>query len=157
MHRGYNATVMVFIEDREGVFNAPIDKVWKLAQAHATEGSKIHPGAKNVVTEMLSENTFVNSWDQEMDGQAIRIKVKGTIFYPLGVAFETMEGPFAGSTYFVYYIPIADNKTNVVAVGDFRSPSIDPTVGDDEKLRSMVLSIFEKVFEEDREYLKNMQ
>jgi hypothetical protein len=68
-----------------------------------------------------------------------------------------MEGPFAGSTYFVYYIPTADNKTNVVAVGDFRSPSIDPTVGDDERLRSMVLPIFEKVFEEDRAYLKNMQ
>jgi hypothetical protein len=27
----------------------------------------------------------------------MRIKVTGTIFYPLGVAFETMEGPFAGS------------------------------------------------------------
>ncbi|MBA3977517.1 MAG: hypothetical protein H0X50_04890 [Nitrosopumilus sp.] len=53
--------------------------------------------------------------------------------------------------------PREDNKTNVVAVGDFRSPSIDPTVGDDERLCSMVLSTFEKVFEEDRAYLKNMQ
>ena len=148
---------MVFIEDREGLFDAPIDKVWRLAQAHATEGSKIHPGARNVATEMISENTFVNSWDQEMNGQAIKIKVKGTVFYPLGIAFETMEGPLAGSTYFVYYIPRGDNKTNVVAVGDFRSPSIDPTVGDDESLRSMVLSVFDKVFEEDREYLNNMQ
>ncbi len=148
---------MVFIEDREGVFDAPIDKVWRLAQAHATEGSKIHPGAKNVVTEMLSENTFVNGWDQEMNGQTIRIKIKGTIFYPLGVAFETIEGPFTGSTYFTYYIPTADNKTNVVVAGEFISKSIDPTVGDDEKLRSIVLSTFEKVFDEDYAYLKNMQ
>ncbi len=147
---------MVFIEDRESVFDAPIDKVWRLAQAHATEGSKIHPGAKNVVTEMLSENTFVNGWDQEMDGQTIRIKIKGTIFYPLGVAFETLEGPLAGSTYFTYYIPRADNKTNVVVAGEFISKSIDPTVGDDEKLRSIVSSTFEKVFEEDAAYLKNI-
>ena len=34
---------MVFIEDREGIFDAPIDKVWKLAMAHSTEGAKIHP------------------------------------------------------------------------------------------------------------------
>jgi hypothetical protein len=148
---------MVFVEDREGIFDAPIDKVWRLAKAHATEGSKIHPGAKNVVTEMTSESTFVNGWDQEVNGQTVRIKVKGSIFYPLGVAFETMEGPFAGSTYFVYYIPREDDKTNVVAVGDFRSASIDPTVGDEERLRSMVLSTFEKVFEEDKAYLKKMQ
>ena len=37
---------MVFIEDREGIFDAPIDKVWKLAKAHSVEGLKIHPSAK---------------------------------------------------------------------------------------------------------------
>jgi hypothetical protein len=148
---------MVFIEDREGVFDAPIDKVWKLGKAHFTEGSKIHPTAKNVVTEMINEQTFTNSWEEEINGQTVRIKMKGTIFYPLGVAFETIEGPFSGSTHFIYYIPRTDNKTNVVVAGDFRSISTDPTVGDDERLRSIVLSTFEKVFNEDCEYLKTIQ
>ncbi len=157
---------MVFIEDREGIFDASIDKVWRLAQAHATEGSKIHPGTRNIVTEMLSENTFVNTWEQEMKGQVIRIKTKGTIFYPLGIAFEIIEGPFAGSKYFIYYIPREDGKTNVVAAGDFRSSFADPSVGenddgggdeDEAALKSMVLSTLEKVFEEDCEYLKNME
>jgi hypothetical protein len=147
---------MVFIEDRQGIFDAPIDKVWNLARAHSTEGSKIHPGAKNIVTEMINEQIFTNSWDEEINGQTVKIKMKGTIFYPLGVAFETIEGPFAGSTYFIYYIPMDDNKTNVVVAGDFRSQSIDPTVGDDKKLRSIVLSTLEKVFNEDCEYLKNI-
>ena len=53
-------------------------------------------------------------------------------------------------------MPRADNKTNVVVAGEFISKSIDPTVGDDEKLRSIVLSTFEKVFEEDAAYLKNV-
>lgn len=147
---------MVFVEDREGVFDAPIDKVWKLAKAHFTDGSKIHPRAKNLVTSMLNEHSFTNSWDEEINGQSTNIKAKGTVFYPLGIAFEVIEGPFAGSTYFTYYTPRADNKTNVVVAGEFISKSIDPTVGDDEKLRSIVLSTFDKVFEEDAAYLKNI-
>ncbi len=148
---------MVFIEDREGVFDASIDKVWKLVQAHTKEGSKIHPSAKNVVTEMLDDNTFINSWNEEFNGQFVKIRTKGTMFYPVGIAFEMIEGPIAGSTYIIYYIPKPDNKTNVVLVGEFRSASIDPTVGDEERLRSTVLSTFEKVFYEDCEYLKNIQ
>ena len=147
---------MVFIEDREGIFDASIDKVWKLVQAHVKEGSIIHPSAKNVVTELLDDNTFINSWNEEINGQSISIKVKGRMFYPVGVVFEMIEGPFAGSTYLIYYIPRPDNKTGVVLAGEFRSLSIDPTVGDDERLRSRVLSTFEKVFYEDCEYLKNI-
>ena len=79
------------------------------------------------------------------------------MFYPVGVAFEMIEGPFAGSTYFIYYVPRPNKKTTVVLVGEFRSASIDPTVGDEERLRSMVLSTFEKVFHEDCEFLKNIQ
>jgi len=93
---------MVFIEDREGVFDTSIDKLWKLVQAPIKEGSKIHPSAKNVVTEMLNDDTFINSWSEEINGQFVKIKVKGTMFYPLGVAFEMMEGPLAGSTYLIY-------------------------------------------------------
>jgi len=148
---------MVFIEDREGIFDAPIDKVWELAKAHSTEGAKIHPSAKNVKTEMINEQVFINSWEEEgINGQSIRIKMKATIFYPLGVAFEAIEGPFVGSTYFIYYIPLENNKTKVVVAGDFRSQSVDPVVNDEERLRSIVLSKFEKVFYEDCEFLKNI-
>jgi len=83
--------------------------------------------------------------------------MRGTIFYPLGVAFETLEGSFSGSTYFIYYIPRNDNKTNVVVAGDFRSTNIDPIIDNDERLRSIILSTFEKVFNEDCEYLKTIQ
>lgn len=109
-----------------------------------------------IVTELVNEQTFTNRWDDEINGQTVKIKIKGTIFYPLGVVFETIEGPFAGSTYFIYYVPMDDNKTNVVVAGEFRSESIDLTVGDDERLRSIVLSTLEKVFNEDCEYLINI-
>src|SRR4029078_3577711 len=103
---------------------------------------------------MINEETFTNSWKEEANGQTVRIKMRGTIFYPLGVAFETLEGSFSGSTYFIYYIPRNDNKTNVVVAGDFRSTYIDPTIDNDERLRSIILSTFDKVFNKDCEYLK---
>ena len=83
--------------------------------------------------------------------------MRRTIFYPLGAAFETLEGPFSCSIYFIYYIPRNDNKTNVVVAGDFRSTNIDPIIYNDERLRSIVLTTFEKVFNEDCEYLKTIQ
>jgi hypothetical protein len=43
-----------------------------------------------------------------------------------------------------------------VLAGEFRSLSVDPTVGDDERLRSIVSSTIEKAFDEDCAYLKNM-
>ena len=54
---------MVFIEDGDGVFDAPIDKGWRLAQEHATNGAKIHTGFKNFMTDMECENVFACTWE----------------------------------------------------------------------------------------------
>lgn len=35
--------LMVFIEDKGSRFKAPLDKIWKLLEAHDYEGDKIHP------------------------------------------------------------------------------------------------------------------
>lgn len=109
---------MVFIEDREGVFNASIDKVWKLVRAHVSDSGKIHPRFKNIATDMESQNVFICSWEEDINGQTKKMKEKGTIFYPLGVVYEFMDGPFTGSKYFVYYIPQEDNKTRVILAGE---------------------------------------
>ena len=42
----------------------------------------------------------------------------------------------------------------MVVAGDFRSTNIDPIIDNDERLRSIILSTFDKVFNEDCEYLK---
>ena len=85
------------------------------------------------------------------------MKEKGTIFYPSGVAYEFMDGPFTGSTYFVYYIPQEVNKRRVIVAGDFKLASSDFSIDNEEDHRSIVLSAFEKVFDEDCTYLKNMK
>ncbi|MDQ3975923.1 MAG: hypothetical protein M3264_05285 [Thermoproteota archaeon] len=144
---------MVFIEDSGSVFDAQLDMVWKLGEAHIKEGNRIHPNTRNNNTEILNETTFINSWKQVDDakGQNIRMKIRGTMYYPLGIAFEILEGPFVDSKYFVYYIPIDNNKTGVTVVGDFKSNIIP-----EDKIKPIVLDFSERVFNEDVAYLKTM-
>ena len=144
---------MVFIEDSGSVFDAQLDMVWKLGEAHIKEGNRIHPNTRNNNTEILNETTFINSWEQVDDakGQNIRMKIRGTMYYPLGIAFEILEGPFVDSKYFVYYIPIDNNKTGVTVVGDFKSNIIP-----EDKIKPIVLGFSERVFNEDVAYLKTM-
>jgi hypothetical protein len=148
---------MVFIEYRDGVFDASIGRVWMLVQAHVADGAKIHPSFKNITTDMESENVFIYSWEENINGQTRKMKEKGTIFYPLGVAYEFMEGQFKGSKYFIYYIPQDGNKTRVIMAGDFILPPLDSSVNNEEDNRSIVLSAFENVFDEDCTYLKSIE
>jgi hypothetical protein len=142
---------MTFIQDSGSVFEAPLEMVWKLAEDHVEQGNKIHPNTRNNKTEIIGETSFINSWEQDDENsQTIRMKVKGTTYYPLGIAFEILEGPFADSKYFVYYF-LLDNdnsKTGVTVVGDFKSNVIP-----EEQIKLTVLSFLEKVFSEDVAYL----
>jgi hypothetical protein len=144
---------MVFVEDSGSVFDAQLDMVWKLGEAHIKEGNRIHPNTRNNKSEILNETTFINSWEQvdDANGQNIRMKIRGTMYYPLGIAFEILEGPFVDSKYFVYYIPIDNNKTGVTVVGDFKSNMIP-----EDKIKPIVLGFSERVFNEDVAYLKTM-
>lgn len=73
------------------------------------------------------------------------------MYYPLGIAFEILEGLFTDSKYFVYYIPIDNNKTGVTVVGDFRSNMVP-----EDEIKPIVLDFSERVFNEDVAYLKTM-
>ena len=146
---------MTFIQDSGSVFEAPLEMVWKLAEDHVEQGNKIHPNTRNNKAEIIDETSFINSWEQDDENsQTIRMKVKGTTYYPLGIAFEILEGPFADSKYFVYYF-LLDNdnsKTGVTVVGDFKSNVIP-----EEQIKLTVLSFLEKVFSEDVAYLNTIK
>jgi hypothetical protein len=97
-----------------------------LIQAHFADDTKVHPNFKNISIEMEGENIFTCTWEENINGQIRKMKEKGTIFYPLGIAYEFIEGQFMGSKYFVYYIPQEDNKTRIIMVGDLISTSGSP-------------------------------
>jgi hypothetical protein len=72
---------MVFIVDEGSEFGAPLEKVWKLSEAHAKDAAKIHPSGKNYKTESVSENAAIQSWESDMKGQTVKTEIKVTRFY----------------------------------------------------------------------------
>ena len=141
---------MVFIEDSGSYFEASLDRVWRLIEAHGKDGAKIHPGMKNMKLEMINDNTMINTYESDMKGQTIKNKIKNTMYHPAGMVLEMLEGPLAGSKFFNYFIPNG-NRTGVTVVGEFKS-----TMMSDEQIKQTVLSILEQVFNEDAAYLKTM-
>ncbi len=142
---------MVFILDEGSHYEAPIDRVVKLLQSHMTEPASIHPNVKNLKLETVSENIVIGSAEIGVQGRMVSSKVRYTMFPPLGVALEQLEGPMAGSKYFFYYIPKGD-RTGVTAVGEFKSPIMS-----DDQLKQAVQAYLEQAFKEDTAYLKVMQ
>ena len=114
---------MVFVRDEGSVYNAPLEVVWRFLSSDV-QHSSAH-GHRNVAGKELSGNSGEYSWDQEFEGAGQRFGMRWTAFPPFGIAYEVLEGPFAGSKFFVYYRP-RGNKTRVTMVGDFVSPTIPP-------------------------------
>ncbi len=140
----------MFIADWGSHYDAPVDKVVKLLEAHMTDSGKIHPNVKNLKLEKMSENVTIGSAELDVQGRKVGTRVRYTMLPPLGVAIEQLEGPFAGSKYFFYYVPKGD-KTEVVAVGEFKSPIMS-----DEQLKQAVDVYLEEAFKEDTAYLGTM-
>jgi hypothetical protein len=142
---------MVFILDDGAYFKAPLDKVWKLLEAHGADGPKIHPDDKNQKMEMAANNVMVAEWENVVGGRVVKIKVRFSLYPPLGTAGEFIEGPFAGSKFFNIYSP-RNQRTYITVVGEWKSPSIP-----EDKLKKAVFSMLEKEFGEDVAYLKTMR
>lgn len=101
--------------------------------------------------EKVAENVSILSWENEVQGRTVKSKEKFTYFPPLGRVLELLEGPYAGSKAFVYYLP-KRNETEVNVVGEWKSPIMS-----DEEVKKRVLRFLERNFEEDTAYLKTMK
>jgi hypothetical protein len=142
---------MVFILDDGAYFKAPLDKIWKLLEAHGADGPKIHPDDKNQKMEMAANNVMVAEWENVVEGRAVKTKVRFSLYPPLGTAGEFLEGPFAGSKFFNIYTP-KNRRTYITVAGEWKSPSIP-----EDKLKKAVFSMLQKEFSEDVAYLKTMR
>jgi len=138
---------MVFIRDEGSEFNAPIDKVWEL---NMTEGKHSHPSLRNQSSAMEGEHPILKYETQMPDGSWAKNKVRMTVLPPVGIAFETLEGPMAGTKSFQYYTP-KGSKTGITVVGDWKAPGVP-----DEAIRAGVLKFLETVFNEDQANLAKM-
>ena len=138
---------MVFFKDEGSEFDAPLDKVWKLNQS---EGDHNHPSLKNPNSSMDGEHPILSYETQMPDGSWVKNKVRMSVFPPIGIIFETLEGPLKGSVSFQYYTP-RGAKTGITVVGEWKASGIP-----DAQLNAVGMKFLETVYNEDKANLAKM-
>ncbi len=132
---------MVFVRDEGSVFDAPLSVVWDYFGS-GQEHSDAHRH-RSVERQRVSENTGRYAWTQDFLGHPSRFVMQWTSFAPLGLGYEVLEGPFAGSRFFLVYEPMGA-KTRVDVVGEFISTTIP-----EDQLGAAVDFFFSTEFEQD--------
>lgn len=132
---------MVHIKDEGSQFDAPIETVWKFLQAD--DHGRSHRTTRNQQMKPLSETSFVLSMEQDMNGQWVKVANRITVFPPVAMSIEVLEGPLAGSKIINVYTP-KGNRTGIDVYGDFTSSQIPAT-----QLEPAVRANLEMLFNED--------
>ncbi len=132
---------MVFVRDEGSVFDAPRAVVWDFFGS-GKEHSDAHRH-RDVQRQMVAENVGRYAWTQDFRGTPKRFVMRWTSFAPVGLGYEVLEGPFAGSRFFLYYEPRGE-KTGVAVVGEFTSSTIP-----EPEIASAVEAFFSTEFEQD--------
>ena len=137
---------MVHVRD-EGVFDAPIEKVWKYIQDmpnHQHQSTRLGP-----VLEQKGAALKIAGQVRNPDGKTWRKETYlMTLNPPLSFTLETLDGPMKGTKHTHSYTAQGD-RTKVVVEGEFVNPSVD-----DANLRKGTLAYFEEVFSEDQASLR---
>ena len=135
----------VHIRD-DGVFDAPIEKLWK----YLNDAPSHQHGAFRV-TKVLEQKGNVLTIMADIEGPKgfANEKMVMTMNPPKGFDLEYLTGGMKGTKFAHTYTPQGE-KTRVVVEGDFVNP---PGVSD-ANVRRAQLAYFEKVFREDNAALK---
>jgi len=140
---------MVHITD-DGVFDAPIDKLWKYVN-----DNMLHQHGSFRVSKVLEQhgNSMVMETDvQNPDGAGTHKETwKMVVNPPKGFDTEYLAGPMKGSRHTHTYTPMG-NRTRVDVVGDFTIQGLD-----ERQTRQAVLDYLAQVFEEDNAALRKMK
>lgn len=137
---------MVFVRDEGSVYDAPLAVIWDYFGS-GKEHSDAHRH-RDVQRERLAENSGRYAWTQDFLGKPARFVMRWTSFAPVGLAYEVLDGPFAGSRFFLCYEPLGE-KTGVAVVGEFTSPTIL-----EGHIAAAVNTFFSIEFEQDRDAIR---
>jgi len=136
---------LVHVKD-DGVFDAPIDKLWKYFNDNAAHNhtsfqvTKVLEQKGNAQTVMAKTRNAQGGFDTE--------KFLMTVNPPKGFSLEYLSGAMKGSKHTHTYTA-QGNKTRVDVDGEFVAPGMDEGA-----LRKGVLAYFAQAFEEDNANLK---
>lgn len=112
---------MVFLRDEGSVFDAPIDVVWAYMTGEAHDAA--HTTTRNPKFEKISDLTFVYGSERYLRGAWAPDKLRISMFPPVAVVTEWLEGVLAGSKFVYLYSPHR-HRTRIDVYGDFTSKSL---------------------------------
>ncbi len=139
---------MARINDQEGSkFDAPLEIVWKYLQSPDAHGNA-HQGSRNRAMKPLTDSSFVVSWEQNVNGNWVKVANRITVFPPLGMVAEAIEGPMTGSKMFTVYTPHG-HQTEVSVYGEMQAAGVPPA-----QLEAMVRGAWEMAYTEDSAGIK---
>ena len=137
---------MTFVVDEGSYFEAPVDRVWAFVSSGPVHGDAHRHDAQERTLETARVGRY--SWTQRFDGRPTRFTMRWHAFPPLGIAYEVLEGPFEGSTFFLYYTPEGE-RTGVTVAGEFASPTLPAR-----EIEPAVRRFFALEFEQDTDALR---
>ena len=137
---------MVYIKD-EGVFDAPIDKIWRFLQDENADHE--HQSVRfSKVIERSDKHMVVEMEATSPDGKTFKQTAKLTFNPPKGFDMEFLSGPMTGTKHTHTYTPMGA-KTKVEVAGDFKIQGLD-----DQAIRKGALAQLAQLFDEDNASLQ---
>lgn len=115
---------MVYLKDEGSEFEAPIDFVWKYIFGGEGHDSA-HKTTRNPKFKKISDITIEYSSDRYLRGKWAPDRMRISMFPPISVVTEWLEGVLAGSTLTYVYSPNGD-KTRIDVYGEFTSKTLSP-------------------------------
>jgi hypothetical protein len=113
---------MVFVKDEGSVFDAPIDFVWKYIYGGEAHDSA-HKTTRNPKFEKYSDITIIYGSERYLRGKWAPDRMRISMFPPVSVVTEWLEGVLAGSKLTYVYSPQGD-KTRIDVYGEFTSRTL---------------------------------
>lgn len=113
---------MVYLKDEGSEFDAPIDVVWKYIFGGGAHDSA-HKTTRNPKFKKVSDITIEYASDRYLRGKWAPDRMRISMFPPVSVVTEWLEGVLAGSTLSYVYTPDGD-KTRIDVYGEFTSKSL---------------------------------
>lgn len=113
---------MVYVKDEGSVFDAPIDFVWKYIFGGEDHDSS-HKTTRKPTFEKYSDITLLYASERLLRGKWMPDKLRISMFPPVSVVTEWLEGALEGSKLVYVYSPEGD-QTRIDVYGEFTSKTI---------------------------------
>lgn len=113
---------MVYLKDEGSVFDAPIDFVWKYIFG-GEDHDKAHTTTRNPTFGKVSDITLLYGSERYLRGKWAADQLRISMFPPISVVTEWLEGALAGSKLVYVYSPEGE-KTRIDVYGEFTSKTL---------------------------------